>query len=138
MRPGNRVLDPERLRRVPRQFSWVDQRLVRNGYVDQCDTRAAALYLFLVTVADAQGLSYFAEPTLMQRLHLAAAELRAARARLVELQLLAYQAPLYQVLALPAPRSATAAPATLVCDRDTARARLAQLRAQLERRRDRL
>jgi hypothetical protein len=123
---------------VPRQFSWVDQRLVRDGFLDQCDTRAAALYLFLVTVADAQGLSYFAEPTLMQRLHLPAAELRAARERLVELQLLAYQAPLYQVLALPGPRSAAAAPATLVCDRDTTRAHLAQLRAQLERRRDRL
>lgn len=138
MRPSKRVLYPERLRRVPRQFSWVDQRLVRDGYLDQCDTRAAALYLFLVTVADAQGLSYFGEPTLMHRLHLEAAELHAARERLVELQLLAYQAPLYQVLALPAPRSEAAAPATLVCDRDTARAHLARLLAQLERRRDRL
>ena len=133
------MLYPERLRRVPRQFSWVDQRLVRDGYLDRCDPRAAALYLFLVTVADAQGLSYFSEPTLLRRLHLQAGDLHAARERLVALQLLAYQAPIYQVLALPAPRPAAAvAPATVVCDRDTARAHLARLLAQLERRRDRL
>lgn len=133
MRPSKRVLYPERLRRVPRQFSWVDQRLVRDGYLDRCDARAAALYLFLVTVADAQGLSYFGEPTLMQRLHLQAAELHAARERLVELQLLAYQTPLYQVLELPVSRPAAAAPATHTRDRDTARAHLARLRARLER-----
>jgi hypothetical protein len=138
MRPSKRVLYPERLRRVPRQFSWVDQRLVRDGYLDRCDPRAAALYLFLVTVADAQGLSYFSEPTLLQRLHLEAADLHAARERLVELQLLAYQTPIYQVLALPEPRSEVAPSATVACDRDTARAHLARLLAQLERRRDRL
>ena len=132
MRVSKRLLWPERLRRVPAQFSWVDQRLVREGYLDRCDARAAALYLFLVTVADAQGLSYFAEPTLMQRLHLQAT--RAARERLIELQLIAYQAPLYQVLALPTTVSAAAAP-TVVCDRETARAHLARLFAQLERRR---
>lgn len=124
---------------MPRQFSWVDQRLVREGYLDQCDARAAALYLFVVTVADAQGLSYFGEPTLMRRLHFTAAELQAARERLVALQLIAYQPPLYQVLALPpSTTSAAAAAATAGCDRDTARAHLARLRAQLERRRDRL
>lgn len=135
MRVSKRLLWPERLRRVPAQFSWVDQRLVREGYLDRCDARAAALYLFLVTVADAQGLSHFAEPTLMQRLHLQAAELRAARERLIELELIAYQAPLYQVLALPTTVSAAAAPSTVVCDRETARAHLARLFAQLERRR---
>jgi hypothetical protein len=44
-----------KLRTVPRQFSWVDQRLVREHYIDQLTHPACALYLFLVTVADAQG-----------------------------------------------------------------------------------
>ncbi|MBI2318342.1 MAG: hypothetical protein HYU75_15425 [Betaproteobacteria bacterium] len=141
MKPIKRVLRPERLRRVPAQFSWVDQRLVREGFVDRCDARAAALYLFLVTVADAQGLSYYSEAALTRRLRLAAAELSAARHQLIELELLAYQAPIYQVLALPSAAVATppAPPAsTGVCDRQTARAHLARLLAQLERRRDRL
>jgi hypothetical protein len=46
-----------KLRQVPTQFSWVDQRLVRERYIDQLSSQACALYLFLVTVADAQGLS---------------------------------------------------------------------------------
>jgi len=47
-----------KLRQGPKQFSWVDQRLVRERYIDQLSPQACALYLFLVTVADVQGLSY--------------------------------------------------------------------------------
>jgi hypothetical protein len=54
-----RLLCPERLRQVPRQFSWIDQRLVREGHIARCNPQALALYLFLVTVADAEGLSYY-------------------------------------------------------------------------------
>ena len=74
MRIAKQVLRPERLRQVPEQFSWVDQALVQCGFIDRCDARAAALYLFLVTVADAQGLSYYGAATLAGRLHLSAAE----------------------------------------------------------------
>jgi hypothetical protein len=56
-----------KLRRVPSQFSWVDQRLVRERYIDQLSHPACALSLFLVTVADAQGLSYYADRSLGQR-----------------------------------------------------------------------
>jgi len=53
----------------------------------------------------AQAHRYYGSETLAKRLHLSAAELVAARAQLVELDLLAYQAPLYQVLSLgSAPR----------------------------------
>jgi hypothetical protein len=91
------------LRRVPRQFSWVDQRLVRERYIDRLSHEACALYLFLVTVADAQGLSYYAERSLSQRLSMSAAQLRQARQDLITQHLLAYRYPLYQVLALEAP-----------------------------------
>lgn len=94
------LLRPERLREVPEQFSWVDQALVQRNIIDQCDSRCAALYLFLITVADAQGLSYYGGATLAARLHLSPDELTMARARLIELDLIAYQAPLYQVLAI--------------------------------------
>ncbi len=95
------MLRPERLRQVPEQFSWVDQALVQRHFIDRCDVRAAALYLFLVTVSDSQGLSYYGESTLGARLHLGTGELVAARQQLIEIELIAYQAPLYQVLALP-------------------------------------
>ncbi len=48
---------------MPSQFSWVDQRLVRERHIERCDVQALALYLFLVTVADAQGLSYYSDAT---------------------------------------------------------------------------
>ena len=52
-------------------------------------------------VSDAQGMSYYGAATLTQRLHLEAGELERARAHLIELDLIAYQAPLTQVLSLP-------------------------------------
>lgn len=49
---------------MPQQFSWVDQRLVRDGFIEHRSAEALALYLFLITVGDAQGLSYYSDPTL--------------------------------------------------------------------------
>jgi hypothetical protein len=89
-----------KLRRVPQQFSWVDQRLVRERSIDQLSPEACALSLFLVTVADAQGLSYYSERSLCQRLSMPPAVLRQARQALIACALVAYQHPLSQVLAL--------------------------------------
>lgn len=152
------MLRPERLRQVPEQFSWVDQALVQRHLIDQLGAQAAALYLFLVTVADAQGMSYYGGATLAQRLRLKPEELVGARAQLTALGLIAYEAPLYQVLALsgtPAsvPRSApgaraasvqspatsATAPATPAPTRDTTGpVSLGDLLSELERRRARL
>jgi hypothetical protein len=65
-----RVLCPERLRHVPHQFSWIDQPLVREGHIARCGPAALALYLLLVTVADAQGLSYYSDKTAARLLSL--------------------------------------------------------------------
>jgi hypothetical protein len=89
-----------KLRTVPSQFSWVDQRLVRERYIDQLTHPACALYLFLVTVADTQGLSFYADRSLCQRLSMTDHALHQARHALIELGLIAYRRPLYQVLAL--------------------------------------
>jgi hypothetical protein len=97
-----------RQRRVPQQFSWVDQRLVRERSIDQLSHEACALYLFLVTVADAQGLSYYADRTLSQRLAMSRAQLDQARQTLITHHLLAYRHPLYQVVALETPPTAEA------------------------------
>jgi hypothetical protein len=96
---------PERLRHVPRQFSWIDQRLVRNRHIQGPTPRALALYLFLCTVADAEGLSYYSDASTGALLTCSGSELRAARAELVATGLIVYQSPFYQVLSLE-PRSA--------------------------------
>lgn len=88
------------MRRVPPQFSWVDHRLIRENRLEGCLPETWALYLFLVTVADAEGLSYYADPTLQQRLGCSEDRLRTARSQLLRAGLIAYEAPLYQVLGL--------------------------------------
>ena len=94
-------LRPDRLRQIPTSFSWVDHRLVRHDYLRRAEPRAWALYLFLLTVADVNGLSYYSEAAIARHLNLEAVALAAAREQLVQADLIAYQKPLYQVLALP-------------------------------------
>jgi hypothetical protein len=68
--------------------------------------------LFWVTVADAQGLSYYADASVARRLQLTSDDVSAGRAELIRAGLLAYEPPLVQVLSLerriigtPPPRS---------------------------------
>ena len=98
-----RLLVPSRMRRIPEQFSWIDQRLVRDHHFERADCSALALYLFLLTVADAQGLSYYADTSIARILSLRPEQVAAARKGLMRAGLIAYEAPLYQVLALDAP-----------------------------------
>lgn len=96
---------PHLMRLVPEQFSWVDHRFVRERYIDHLSHQAAALYLFLVTVGDNRGLSYYGDKSVCKRLQMDAAELDKARKSLVDNHLVAYRKPLYQVLALEERRS---------------------------------
>lgn len=94
------ILCPERVRRVPAHFSWIDHRLVRDHYLRRADAKAWALYLVLVSVGDEHGLSYYSDASLGRLLSLSPEEVRTARGQLVAASLLAHEAPLYQVLAL--------------------------------------
>lgn len=91
------------MRQIPGQFSWVDHRLVRDGHITQCSHASAALYLFLVTVSDARGLSYYSDASLMKRLNMDDVILEQTRYQLIHLDLIAYKKPIYQMLPLNAP-----------------------------------
>ena len=97
------LLEPERLRKIPPQFSWIDQRLVREHHIERLSHAAAALYLFLLTVADASGLSFYSERSIGRYLAMTAERLDYARKELLRAELIAYQNPLYQVLSLDGP-----------------------------------
>ena len=94
------LLRPDRLRQVPTGFNWVDHRLVRENYLELCDCVDLALYLFLVTVSDVEGLSYYSDQAICRRLRIDSTALTAARVHLQKADLIAYQKPLYQVLSL--------------------------------------
>jgi hypothetical protein len=101
-----RVLWDERVRLVPKGFSWVDHRLVRDGYIQRCDPDALALYLLLVSVSDANGLSYYSDKSICRLIQLPRERLDEARQKLIRADLVAYEAPLYQVLSIPERRPA--------------------------------
>jgi hypothetical protein len=98
-----RILCRERVRRVPRQFSWVDHRLVCDGHISRCSHEALALYLFLITVSDADGLSYYSDAAACRFLNMDPDMLAAVRVELRKAGLIAYAHPLYQVLSLDNP-----------------------------------
>jgi hypothetical protein len=108
-----RVLCPQRLRRVPEQFSWIDHRLVRDRRIAGRSAEGLALYLFLVTVADGRGLSYYSDQGICRLLPFDNAALARARQELISARLIAYQRPLYQVLALDPPRPSLGAPMSI-------------------------
>ena len=85
---------------MPPQFSWIDHRLVRDRHIAGKSVEALALYLFLVTVADGQGLSYYSDAGISKLLPLDGPALTRARQELIRARLIAYERPLYQVLSL--------------------------------------
>lgn len=73
---------------------------MRDHHFERCTAEALALYLFLVTVADAHGISYYSQPSLMKQLKLGSLRFLSARNELMDAGLIAWQHPLYQVLSL--------------------------------------
>ena len=95
------IVSPGRVRHMPEGFGWVDHRLVRKGYLKDRSRDSLALYLFLVIVADADGVSYYSDESLCDQLYYTTSELKSSRIELVNAELVAYRKPFYQVLELP-------------------------------------
>jgi len=74
---------------------------VRENLIDNYSCEALALYLFLLTVADEDGVSWYSDAAICRRLRLVPEELGSARGELVGGKMLAYRRPHYQVLELP-------------------------------------
>jgi hypothetical protein len=94
--------DPDRLRQTPQRFSWIDHRLLRGGHLQQLTTpHAAALYLVLLIVSDARGLSYYSDKRLLEFLpNTTSDQFAQSRRELIRTSLIAYRRPHYQVLSL--------------------------------------
>jgi hypothetical protein len=89
-----------RIRRIRPGFGWVDHRIVREHYVERCSNAALALYLFLVVVSDGEGVSWWGERSISNRLGMEVDRLRQARAELEAAGLVAYASGTWQVLEL--------------------------------------
>ena len=99
----NQILIPDRVRRLPTSdWSWVDRRFLRE-FSSKLGGDAVFLYLFLTAVADKNGLSYYSDNALALRLRTTERVIIKAREDLLEFDLIAYRAPMAQVLSLPKP-----------------------------------
>ena len=102
MKVTKEVLDPQRLRQIPKEgFSWIDRRFVREGFIDRLPRETILFYFFLLAVSDREGLNFYSDPTIGKILKLNPEELTQARARLIGAELILYRHPVYQVLPLP-------------------------------------
>lgn len=94
---------PSRVRRLPsNDWSWIDRRFLRE-FSSKLSGDAVFLYLFLTAVADKNGLSYYSDNALALRLRTTERVIIKAREDLLEFDLIAYRAPMAQVLSLPRP-----------------------------------
>jgi hypothetical protein len=97
-----RVLNPNRVRHLPKcDWSWVDRRFLRE-FASKLSGDAVFLYYILVAVSDKNGLSYYSDNALALMVRTSMPALLRARQELIDHDLVAYHAPLVQVLSLPA------------------------------------
>ena len=98
------ILVPGRVRRPPTDgWSWIDRRFLRE-HAPRLSHEAILLYFFLAAVSDKDGLSFYGDASIALRLRISETALVRARDELVTADLLAYRAPLAQVLSLPQAR----------------------------------
>ncbi len=98
------ILVPDRVRRPPRDgWSWIDRRFLRE-HAPRLSHEAIVLYFFLAAVSDKDGLSFYGNATIALRLRMSETVVVRAREELLASDLVAYRAPLVQVLSLPQAR----------------------------------
>jgi hypothetical protein len=107
------VLVPERLRRVPRSFAWINHRLRSGGFLEKLTPEEIALYLFLALAADRHGLSCWRLDRMEREIPFDAGALTRARNGLLAKDLVAFRPwraksvdGSYQVLSLPKVKAA--------------------------------
>jgi hypothetical protein len=94
-------LCPERVRKITGSFAFLDHRFVRDGFWTSLSHHELLLYIFLVLVADRNGLSYYSFDKICTLLALSLDEYLLARNALIKKDLIAFDGHLFQVLSLP-------------------------------------
>lgn len=94
-------LDPNRIRKITGSFAFIEHRFLHEGFWDSFDHHQLLLYLFLIIVADRNGLSYYSYDKICTLLRISVDEYILARNALIDQNMIAFDGYLFQVLALP-------------------------------------
>lgn len=95
---------PDRIRSLPRSFSWIDRELLHRGFLRKLRSEEILLYFFLVLVSGPQGTSFWSFRRIAELLKLEESEVLEALRGLLRHDLVAYRYPTFQVLSLPEAR----------------------------------
>jgi len=96
-------LEPRRIRSPKGAYGWIDLRIVTGGYLEALGPTAALTYLFLCTVGNREGLSFWSRSRMARTLNLPLETVDAALQHLRSADLIAATERIVQVLPLPAP-----------------------------------
>ena len=94
-------LEPRRIRYPKGAYGWVELRIVTEGYLQALDPNSALTYLFLCTVGNREGISFWRRSRIAQTLNLSLDTVDAALGELVEAGLIAATERVVQVLPVP-------------------------------------
>ena len=97
-----KVLNPDRVRRIERGFSFIPHRFLTDGYLASLSQQELLLYFLLTLASDRYGLSFYSCESICSLLQLSMDDYINARDALVEKDLIAFDGTLFQVLDLPA------------------------------------
>jgi hypothetical protein len=96
-----RVLNPSRLRRIDRGFSFIPHRFLTDGFLAALSQPEVLLYVFLIMAADRNGVSFYSYDSICNLLKLTLDQYMKARDGLIEKDLIAFDGTIFQVLELP-------------------------------------
>jgi len=85
------IPQPQKIRTIKGSFAWVDHRFLRNGYLAITTHEELALYLFLILVADRNGVSFYRKEKICDALNLDFRQFEIARDRLIDFKLIAFE-----------------------------------------------
>jgi hypothetical protein len=90
------IPQPKKIRKINGSFTWIDHRLVRNGYLQVMTHDDMVLYLFLILVADCNGVSFYRKEKICEAVSLDFNQFEIAKDRLINMKLIAFEG--YSVL----------------------------------------
>lgn len=96
-----KILSPNRVRRITGSFAFIEHRFLRDKFWESLSHRELLLYVFLVLVADRNGVSYYNYDKIYSLLRIPMDEYLNARNALIDKDLIAFDGYFFQVLLLP-------------------------------------
>lgn len=105
-------LNAQRVRQITGSFAFLAHRFLRDGFWSRLSQHELLLYIFLVVVADRNGLSYYGYDKICTLIRFTLDDYLVARNGLIENDLVAFDGHLFQVLSLP-PAPVREPPSTL-------------------------